>query len=399
MQIFVRFQALNLNFYKHILVIFTLRKCNYKTKMRLFSSLILSSAITFSILAQALKIDREINGSYYKLNDLEINLSSDQISIMRNNENIYSENISGKKVFKSSPGGNYFFIASFLFSNEKSDYPIDIKVFEKTGEMIFRYKLTAPFDLPHPLISVNDNGFLALFDPLKFSVDFIGKESNRKVELEKDVPFEMEKAAFMEMNDDYLFVLTSQTALDVTENSENVKLYKINLSGLEIDKIELDYNTPTLLKIIDENVFVSGVKFENYKPLGKTIKYDSQLHQIASNDRILEDIIGYENGFYAKYFNRIYYLRNDLSIVNEKQLDNSERISHIAVWNDKLLAATSKAGENNIFFFSNDLKVLYEENLKKLKIGRLNDMSISNSSLILYFDSKSAKMSINNQRK
>ena len=279
--------------------------------MKLFLALLTSFFLTISSSGQPLQVEEELNSSYYELHGLEINLTSDQISINKANQDIYKENITGKKVFKTSPAENYFLIANYRFSNQKVDYPVDIRVFSREGLMDLPFKFLAPFDLPHPIINVNDNGVLALFDPLNFKVKLISEESYNEIELEKDIPFEMEKASFIEINEDFLFIPTSQSALDITENASNAALYKVNLNDLSIDKKIIDYNTPTMLKIIGGGVYVSGVKFENLKPIGKTVKYDMMLNQLSSNDKIIEKLLLHGNKFYAKYFNVIYDLNSD----------------------------------------------------------------------------------------
>ncbi|HEY4756674.1 MAG TPA: hypothetical protein VIH28_11505, partial [Ignavibacteriaceae bacterium] len=242
--------------------------------MKFFLALLTFFFPIISSSAQSLQIEKELNSSYYEFHEFEINLTTDKISIITDNQDIYTENLAGKKIYKASPAENYFLIANHQFSNEKVDYPVEIRVFDRNGGMILPYKFLAHYDLPHSLFVVNDEGILSLFDPLSFKVKIISKSSETEIELEKEVPFEMEKASFIQMNQDVLFILTSQSALDITENASNVKLYKVNLLDLSANKKVLDYNTPTLLKIIDGNVFISGVKFENLKSVGKTIKYD-----------------------------------------------------------------------------------------------------------------------------
>jgi hypothetical protein len=360
--------------------------------MKFFFTTLLFFSITLSLPSQSLKIEREFNSSYYELNELEINLTADKISITKNNQNIFLENLSGKKIFKSSPTENSFLVANFQFSNNKADYPVELKVFDRNGEMILTYKFLAPYDLPHPLFTVNDDGILSLFDPLNFKVKIISKSSEKEVELEKEVPFEMEKASFIEMNQEMLFVLTSQRALDITESTNNVKLYKINLRDLSLDKKVLDYNTPTLLKIIDGNIFISGVKFENLKPIGKTLKYDVLLNQLSSNDKIIEKLISYGNKFYGKYFNSIYELRNDLSVLNEKKLFDGERILDLGILNDKLIVVTNVSGKNNLYSFLPGLSVNFKESLDIFKTGRIEDFCISGNNLIIHHDFKSVKI-------
>ncbi len=238
--------------------------------MKIFPTLLVSIFLVTYSLAQSVQVEEEFNSSYYELNGIEINLTADKILITQDNQDVFSEDLIGKKIFQKSPAENYFLIANFKFSNDKVDYPVDIRVFDRDGNLVFPYKFMAPYDLPHSLLCLNDNAVLALFDPLSFKVKLIGDDSYKELELAKEVPFEMEKASFIEINEDFLFVLTSQSALDITENASNVKLYGINLFDLNVVKKELDYNTPTLLKIIGGNLFVSGVKFENLKPVGKT---------------------------------------------------------------------------------------------------------------------------------
>lgn len=347
-----------------------------------------------SVSAQSLQVEKKFNSTYYELNGLEINLSADNINITRNNQNIYLENVNGRKIFKLSPAENYFLIGNFQFSTDKVDYPVEVRVFDRKGEMIFPYKFMAPYDLPHPLLNLNDNGILASFDPLTFKIKLISDATYDEIELEKDVPFEMEKAAFMEITEDFLFVLTSHQALDITETAKNVSLYRINLSDKSINKKTIEYNTPTLLKIIDGYVFMSGVKFDDLKPIGKTIKLDLNLKELSSNDRFIEKIIPCRKKYYAKYFNTIYELNNDLSVSNEKQLSEGERILDIAALNEKITAVTNKAMEFNLYLFLPDLNVDFKSRLNNFGINRTESFSAHNNYLIIQHDSKSIKLKI-----
>lgn len=363
--------------------------------MRFFFTLLTPFFLIVLSSAQSLQIEKELNLSYYPFHGIEINLSETKIIINKDNEIIYSEDVTGKKIFKTSSSKNYFLIAVFKFSAEKVDYPIEIKVFDRNGKVILPYKFLAHYDLPHPLFSLNDNAVLALFDPLTFKVKLICQEIIKEIELEKMTSFEMEKASFVESNGDFLFILSSQRALDITEDVSNVVLFKVNLMDLSINKKVLDYNTPTLLKIIDDNVFISGVKFENLKPVGKTIKYDLQLNQLSSNEKIIEKLIPRGDKFYAKYFNTIYELNNDLSISIEKKLSEGERILDLAFANEKLTVVTSISGENNLYNFLPDLSVDFKEPLDNFGVRRIEDFSISENHLIIRHDSKSVKIKIN----
>jgi len=360
--------------------------------MKLFLALLTSLFISVSSSAQSVQIEKELSSSYYEFNGFEINLTSNQINISKNKQDVYFKNINGKKVFKSSLGSSYFLIGNFQFSEQKKDYPVEIDVFDHNASLVFSYEFTAPYDLPHPLFTLNDEGILSLFDPLNFKVKVISESSETEIELEKEIPFEMERASFIEANNDYLFVLTSLNTLDITETGSNVGLYKVSLEKLSFDKRSLDYNTPTLLKIIDNKVFISGVKFENLKPTGKTIKYDFELNQLSSNDKIIEKLIPNRNNFYAKYLNVIYDLNNDLSVSNEKQLSAGERILDLGIWDEKLVVATNISRENNLYYFFPDLNVDFKVALHNFRINKIEDLSILENFVVIRHDSKSVKI-------
>ena len=363
--------------------------------MKFSPALLISLFISVSSSAQPVQVEKELNSSYYEFNEFEINLTSNQISISRNTQDVYFKNINGKKVCKLSLGGNYFLIANFQFSEQKKDYPVEIDVFDRSGSLVFSYEFLALYDLPHPLLTVNDEGILSLFDPLNFKVKIISESSETEIELEKDIPFEMERASFIDVNNDYLFILTSLNTLDITEAGSNVGLYKVSLQNLSFDKKSLDYNTPTLLKIIDDNIFVSGVNFENLKPIGKTIKYDFELKHLSSNDKIIETMIPNDEELYAKYFDIIYNLKNDLSVINEKQLTEGERILDLGIWNEKLIIVTNISGENNLYCFFHDLHVDFKVALHNFGVNKIEDLSILENLVVIRHDSKSVKIKTN----
>jgi hypothetical protein len=363
--------------------------------MKFFLTLLTSLFISASSSAQSVQVEEELNSSYYEFEGFEINLTSNQINFSKNNQDVYFKSINGKKVFKLSLGDNFFLIANFQFSEQKKDYPVEIDVFDRNASLVFSYEFLAPYDLPHPLFCVNDNGVLALFDPLNFKIKLITIESENDIELEKEIPFEMERASFIEANNDFLFILTSLNTLDITETGRNVGLYKVNLEKLSFDKRYLDYNTPTLLEINDNNVFISGVKFENLKPIGKTIKYDFELNQLSSNDKIIEKLIPNGNNFYAKYLNVIYDLSNDLYISNEKQLSEGEIILNLGIWDDKLIVVTNISGENNLYYFFPGLNVDFKVALHNFGVNKIEDLSILENIVVIRHDSKSVKIKTN----
>lgn len=163
---------------------------------------------------------------------------------------------------------------------------------------------------------------------------------------------------------------------------------------MSINKEEIGYNIATLLKIIDGDVFISGVKFENLNPVGKTIKYNLQLNELSFNEIIIEKLIPLGNEFYAKYFNTIYDLKNDLSASNQKRLSDGERISDITVSNEKLIVMTNITGGNKLYFLLPDLSIDFKETLDNFEVNEMEDLSILGNYVIIHHDSKSIKIKI-----
>jgi hypothetical protein len=345
--------------------------------------------------SQSITIEKEINSSYYELGSLQIYLTNENILILNGSEKKFSENLRGKKVIGFSPSGNYFFTASYQFSASKQGYPVEVRVFNREGSIIFPHRFLAPFDLPHSLIATNDNGVLAIFDPISFKVELLSETETKLVELEKEIPFEMEKAVFIQMDEDFLYILTSRIALDITERENNTTLYKTNLIDLSVKKKDFPFNTPTLLKVYGGYVFVSGVWFKNLQPMGNTFKFDLELNHLALNELIVEQLIPFGKNYYAKYFDTVYQLENDLSISKEKKLSNGERIFDIGISNDKLIALSSKIGECCLYSFFPNFKIDFIEGLNKFAIKEFDNISISNNSLMIRHDSKSIKLKIN----
>jgi hypothetical protein len=364
--------------------------------MRIRFTAILVLYVIKVISAQTLQIEREYNARHYEFNDIEINLTPGNYNIINNNIEIYSESIHGKKIFKSSSEQNYFFIANYQFTDSKNDYPVEVNVFNREGSLVFNRKFLAPYDLPHPLLSINDQGVLTLFDPLSFKVRLIDRTSDNELELEKEVPFEMERAAFVEMNDDFLFILASQSALDITENKNNVNLYKVSLVDLKIDKKELDYNTPTLLKITGNSLFISGVKFEESKQVGRTMKYDFELNIQAANHKIIEKMSANGGKLYAKYLNVIYDLNADLTVSNEKKLPGNERILDLKISDGKLIVVgTNELTGSHLYSILPDLRVDFNAALDNFGVSKIEDFSISQNHIMIRHDSKSTKLKTN----
>ena len=116
---------------------------------------------------------------------------------------------------------------------------------------------------------------------------------------------------------------------------------------------------------------------------------------MASNEKIIEKLISYRNGFYAKYFNTIYELKNDISVVNEKQLPEGERISDIALSNGKLLVATTISNEKKLYSFLPNLSIDFKAALDIFGSNKIESFSIYNAYSVFRNEYKSIKIKLN----
>jgi len=119
------------------------------------------------------------------------------------------------------------------------------------------------------------------------------------------------------------------------------------------------------------------------------------LNQLSSNDKIIEKLIPHGNKFYAKYFNVIYDLSNDLSISNEKKLSFGERILYFDSSNKKLYIISDGSGKINLYCFLSNLSIDFKAPLDNFGINNIEDLSVSSNLLIIRHDSKSIKIKLN----
>jgi len=340
---------------------------------------------------------------YYTVNNgFEIKFSSNEIFISKVNQNFYSEEIKGKKSLKFSHSKKFFYIAIFDFPSDKSDYQIDIKVFNDLSNLIYTYKLTAPFDLPHPIFSINDEGKIASFNPLNFKLTLFDGSEEKTISLEKEVEFEMERSSFVEMTNSDVYVLTSLKPLTIEENESNAFLYKINLNSLSIEKEIIDYSIPVSLSLIENSIILSGIKFQNMVPNGSTLKYDLELNLTASNNSASEKIIFLNGSYYSKYGKFIYKLNYNLAQNDSYELWESSkgvhsdipsgidgnRILDIVLYKNSIAALIEESGRVSLYMLNQNLEIEFKKSLENLDPNKFEGISEMGDKLAVYVNSR-----------
>src|SRR5690606_2304938 len=166
--------------------------------------------ITLLILAlfvtvYAQKSLKKINSRYYLNRISGITLTQSEIKISENGIEKFSSSISGYKNYLAAPQGKYFLISNQAYDETQPQYEISLFFFNLNSEIVNELKLNASSDLPHPLFKVNDAGKIFAFDPLSFKLIIYDVGKKQEIQLEKDVPFEMERSSFIEVNENEVY--------------------------------------------------------------------------------------------------------------------------------------------------------------------------------------------------
>jgi len=268
--------------------------------------------------------------------------------------------------------------------------------------LIYTYKLTAPFDLPHPIFSINDEGKIASFNPLNFKLTLFDGSEEKTISLEKEVEFEMERSSFVEMTNSDVYVLTSLKPLTIEENESNAFLYKINLNSLSIEKEIIDYSIPVSLNLIENSIILSGIKFQNMVPNGSTLKYDLELNLTASNNSASEKIIFLNGSYYSKYGKFIYKLNYNLAQNDSYELWESSkgvhsdipsgidgnRILDIVPYKNSIAVLIEESGRLSLYMLNQNLEIEFKKSLENLDPNKFEGINEMGGKLAVYVNSR-----------
>ena len=305
----------------------------------------------------------EVPSAYAEINGTNIQLTDSEIIISANGNNLYSNNLNGKKEIQFSPGKNYFAVSNYAFPKNKSDYFIKTFVFSNTSKLIYTHKLLAPFDLPYPISKINDNGDLVYFNPINFVIKIIKSGSEKDIKLDSNIKPEMERASFLEVSNSNIFVLTSLKALNENKNESNVILYKIDLSNNSIEKKLIDWSIPTCMTLDKKGVVVSGVKFGNSSTTGAILKLENNLNLISKVDRMAEKIFTDNDYYYCKFGSSIFKLDDNLKNVGSFNFDIQDRIEDFKLYKNNIVALIRAGDKHKISKLGKDLKMISEQDL------------------------------------
>ena len=329
------------------------------TKILIF---ILFFCVNCTIFSQQLtlkKID-EIPAYYQQFNNLKIKLSSDNIEINNSNQNVFSETIDGKKILKISPHKNYFLITNLNSSQQNGNYNISFFVFDEEGNVLNRQKLNSFSNQSSPLFALNDDGIVSAFNPVNFELNIFYADGKNKIYLENNITVDYKRSSFIEMNENDIYILSALSTINTSSNQTNVNLYKINLNSKSFIKKGVDYSTPVLLKLNDNEIIISGIKYTNSVAQPNISVINNKMEIIKETKLAAEKLVKFNTDFYIKYGSAMYVLDNNLNKVSEYFFANSEKVEDFNLVDNKILVLTRKDNFYNVYNLSRSFKLKAE---------------------------------------
>lgn len=313
------------------------------------------------------------SGNYIQLNELEISCDSASIKIIKNNENIFAETFYGKKNILTSNNEKYFSIINYNFpSSEKIsdnyEFKINYFTFDEKGKVISKGELNAIYDLPHPIFKLNNNGILAAFNPFDFKLMIFKPNENLEFNLVKDIKNEMERNAFIQIDDENVYIAATFEPPLLETKMNNVILFDIFLNSNNFISREIELSSLTMLKLIDNKIILSGISFDNLTTKFKTYLLDKDFNILESNiSNAFEHVVELNNHLFASFGNNLFEFDKNFKVINKNSLPEKYKVLELFNLNKNIIALT---------FFNNKYELLnITENLTFEKISLRNNIS------------------------
>lgn len=342
------------------------------------------------------KISGEFPFQLHQINDVNVQLTDASLQIVKENNTIYSHKINGKKTFQTSPLNNYFLIVNFDFIDEDGDYPVTLFIFDVEGKLSFTHELPAPFDLPHPLFAINNEGVVAYFEPINFFLTIVNEEVIIPIRLENNVEFEMEKAFFISFNDAGIYVLTTIGQADIEgRNNENTFFYYINYPSNIVTKQIINFSVPTALTTFDDEVIISGIRFENLQPVMETRLYSNAVElKKTINGFSYQQLVKTNGGYTASYAGTLYNFDDNFNEVSRFTIGESGLIRNIQEENGLIALLFQLNQEYSVYLFDSGLNVIHQQKVEGFTGRNTLSMDIMNNMIIIYTDYKTQQFTL-----
>ncbi len=338
----------------------------------------------------------EFSFQHHQISDVNVQLTDASLQLVKENTSIYLNLIEGKKTFDTSPDNKFFFITNFAFIDEDGDYPVTLFVFNENGELYYSHEVLAPFDLPHPLFAVNNEGVLAYFEPLSFTLTIVKEEMINPIKLEESIEFEMEKSFFISFNDSGVYLLTTIGQTDIEgRNNFNTYFYYINYPFNNVTKRIINFSVPTALSVFEEEVIISGIRFENMQPFMETQLYSNDVElKLTINGFSYQQIIKTAEGYAASYAGKLFYMDNNFNEKFSFIIGDTGIIRNVEQFSDFIAVLFHNNQEDMIYLFDKNLNKVHEHLITGFTGKSTLSMHKNNNMLKIVSDYKTKLISL-----
>ncbi|MDP3831088.1 MAG: hypothetical protein Q8Q47_07440, partial [Ignavibacteriaceae bacterium] len=185
----------------------------------------------------------------------------------------------------------------------------------------------------------------------------IDEKGKTEISLQKEVPLEMERTAFIRCYANTIIVGVNEIAMNNSVTEAEIDLFSIDKTTNKVSASKLNLSILTGLYIDENRIFVSGVVWDNSSVKGKSFIYETSSEKLIQiTDFNFDNIVKTDNGYLTSNGNQIRKISSEGIIINEAKI-NGYRIYSLVKHNGIILLTYSAESGNYLL-------ILNEENLK-----------------------------------
>ncbi|MHC1738162.1 MAG: hypothetical protein AB9882_09155 [Ignavibacteriaceae bacterium] len=335
-----------------------------KKIIRLFYYFAVVFVVHLSLFAQSDSTNVEVADGYiFSKGEVMITLENSYFRIAKAEEVFFDQSIPGLKQVDFSRDQDYMLITSFDFPESEENYKIYLFLFNNDFELVDKAEIDAFYGMPHPLFRVNNEGVISYIDPLTMRLEIRDGGKQNSVELEKGIPFEMERQLYIETDDERVYVLYNREIIPIEDRNPIFTLAKYGISSSELVKREVEISSVTYCGLTEEGLIISGVKFEESIPVPLSLRFNENLEVLSETKEINFERLEKHDDFLVGTFNKSLVVFNEyFEKKSEKYLTGEGKFKRVFDLGGKLGIMIEAEGMLMIYTATNE-NVEFDENL------------------------------------
>jgi hypothetical protein len=309
-----------------------------------------------SLFAQSDSTHVEVTDGYvFSKGDARVTLDGSYFRVAKSDEVFFDQSIPGFKQVDFSRDQDYMLISSFDFPESEETFKIYLFLFNNDFELVDKAEIDAFYGMPHPLFRVNNQGVVSFIDPLTMRLEIRDGGKQSSIELEKGIPFEMERQLYIETDDEGVYVLYNREIIPIEEGDPVFTLARYDLSSSELAKREVTISSVTYCGLTEEGLFISGVKFEKSIPVPMSLRLNESLELLNETKEINFERLEKYNDFLVGTFNKTLVVFNEyFEKPSEKYLTGEGKFKRVFAMDGKLGIMIEKEGMLWIYTATNE---------------------------------------------